>query len=147
MALHEVLGRLFGGARIDAPQADQSRLAAAVLLVEIARADFSLAAEELQVIEQALAQQFGLSVADAQVLIKEAQAEHDAAICLAPYVAELNRRTSVAEKRALLEALWRVALADGVLDSHEEHMMRRVAELLFLSHADFIQSKLKVTGA
>ena len=38
---------------------------------------------------------------------------------------------------------WLVARADNIIDKHEEHRIRRLAELLHLNHADFIQSKIE----
>jgi len=44
----------------------------------------------------------------------------------------------------LLENLWRVAFADNEVDRYEEHMIRKVADLIYVNHSDFIRSKLKV---
>lgn len=122
------------------------QLAAAVLLVEIARSDFDVADAELAVVVERLAEHFALPVTEARELLAQAQAEHTDSTSLEPYVSALNREASHADKLALLDALWRVAYADGELHRYEEHMLRRVAELLFLSHADFIQIKLRVQG-
>lgn len=115
-----------------------------MLLVEIARSDFDQDPAELRVMLDRLAAQFGLPAAEARELLQRAQAEHTDSTSLEPYVSALNQSASRAEKLDLLDALWRVAYADGELHRYEEHMLRRVAELLFLSHADFIQSKLRV---
>ena len=61
-------------------------------------------------------------------------------------IAHLNDRLSQTEKRQLMRWLWQVVCADDVIDPHEEHTLRRLAELLHLSHADFIRTKLEVTG-
>ena len=146
MPLKDLLAGLFGPEPETADPAEQKRMAAAVLLVEISRADMQMAEAELAVVRETLAQQFGLSRQDVDALLREARTEQDNSVSMQPYVAALNASASHEEKRALLQALWRVAYADGVLDQYEEHMMRRISELLFLSHADFIQTKLAVTG-
>ncbi|MBI3171641.1 MAG: TerB family tellurite resistance protein, partial [Hydrocarboniphaga effusa] len=42
---------------------------------------------------------------------------------------------------ALLGLLWRVAYADGKLEANEEHLLRRLSDLLHLSHGDFIRAR------
>ncbi len=53
---------------------------------------------------------------------------------------------SYPQRVALIEAMWRIALADNRLDRYEEHLIRKVAELLYVSHRDFIGAKLHVQG-
>ncbi|MGY0640578.1 MAG: tellurite resistance TerB family protein, partial [Paraglaciecola chathamensis] len=49
-------------------------------------------------------------------------------------------------RRGIIDGLWKIAYADDVLDPEEEHMIRRVADLLYVSHSQFIQSKLAAAG-
>lgn len=144
MALSRLLESLFAKASDEPAEQTQARLAAAVLLVEIASADFDQAEDELAVIRTHLGEQFGLAPEDAQALLDEARHEHDATTCLAPYAQIFNQNSDRDTRLRLLEGLWRVALADGVIDRHEELMMRRIADMLYLSHADYIQAKLRV---
>lgn len=145
--LKDLLDNLFPQADEQAEnRSDRRKMAAAVLLVEIASADHDVDAQELDSVLRTLSEQFGLAPADARALLEQAQAEHAEHISLEPYVTALNEHADRAEKRDLLEALWRVAYADGHLHRYEEHMLRRIAELLFLPQQDFIQTKLKVTG-
>ncbi len=53
----------------------------------------------------------------------------------------MNERYGQPERIALVRNLWRVAFADGDLDRHEEHLVRRVADLLHVRHSDFIRAK------
>ncbi len=146
MALGEIFKRLFDQPEeVQDPQ-QQSRLAAAVLLVEIGKADLKLEPAEMQVIRQALIEHFSIQAEDADDLMQQAQQERDASISMQPYIAALTESTDHATRRQLLQALWQVAFADGELDSQEEWLMRRIADLLFLSHADYIQTKLAVCG-
>ena len=147
MALQDLLKRFIGEEPQECVDGESRlRLAGAVLLMEIAQSDFELDDREVTAVESALADQFQLDQAQAHALFEEARAEHADSTSLQPYVAVLNEHCSRQEKRELLLSLWQVAHADGVLHSHEEHMMRRIADLLFLPHADFIQAKLKVIG-
>ncbi len=147
MALQELLKRFLGEEPEQRADPDaRLRLAGAVLLLEIAQSDFELDARELQAVEEALSRQFRLDTQTAQQLIQQARDEHADSTSLEPYVRVLNQHCGRDERRQLLLNLWQVAHADGVLHAHEEHMMRRIADMLYLSHADFIQAKLAVLG-
>ena len=56
----------------------------------------------------------------------------------------MHRHLDREEKVRVLEYLWQIAYADNVLDKYEEHAIRKVADLLYLSHADFITAKQRV---
>jgi uncharacterized tellurite resistance protein B-like protein len=45
-----------------------------------------------------------------------------------------------------MEELWRAAYSDGALHEYEEHLIRRIADLLHLSHSQFIGAKLRALG-
>jgi uncharacterized tellurite resistance protein B-like protein len=68
------------------------------------------------------------------------------AVSLHGPVARLNAELDADGKRDLIHWLWRVAAADGRIDAHEEHLLRKLAELLFVPHADYIRGKLAALG-
>lgn len=117
------------------------QLAVAVLLLETARADFDRDEAELAEIRSQLQQRLGLDAAQAQALLGRAQDSAAAAVSLHDYVRTLNRELDSTGKRDLLRDLWRVALADGRVEPSEEGLIRQLAELLFVPHADFIRSR------
>ncbi|MGM0516282.1 MAG: TerB family tellurite resistance protein [Pseudomonadota bacterium] len=116
--------------------------AVAILLMEVARADFDVAESELRVITDALVEDFGLSDEDARDLVEHAVAEVDDSTGFFPFVRVLNDRMSRAERYRVVEALWRVALADEDKHRLEESVIRHIAELLYVSHGEFIRAKL-----
>ena len=74
--------------------------------------------------------------------ITEAAAEQaDAATCLFEFTRAVNDLASVEQKRSLLGMMWRVAMADDALSRYEEHVIRKVADLLYLPHSDFMLAK------
>ncbi len=146
MSLKKLFERAFVSAPSSHAGAVDAQLAATVLLVEIAQADQQLADSERAKVEQGVREVFALDHAAASDLIARAEQAQANSTSMQPFVSAVNHNCSRTEKLHLLEALWSVAWADGRLDAHEEHMMRRIADLLFLSHAEFIQAKLKVTG-
>jgi uncharacterized tellurite resistance protein B-like protein len=119
-------------------------LAAAVLLLEVGKADFELSDDEKQVIEAVLSQRFDLTKDEADAVLAYALAEHEQYTSSHPFVRMLNEELEQEAKLSLLEGLWEVAYADGVLDKYEEYHVRKIADWLYLSHSDFIRLKNKV---
>ena len=59
----------------------------------------------------------------------------------------INKNYQYEEKVTLIESLWKVAYSDKQLDKYEEHMIRRIADLLYVSHSDFMQTKNRIKAA
>ena len=116
--------------------------AAAALMVEIMAVDHEWADEEASQIKNLLQGSLGLSEEDAQMLFNQAQEDHTQSVDLYRYTSVINQHYDVEQKLALLEKLWKVAYADGQIDRYEEHMLRKLADLLHLPHSKYIQAKL-----
>lgn len=127
----------------DADPGNLQALAAATLLLEVAWADHDIAEDELALIERQLAAQFGLSREDVSELVEESRQAHEQSVGLYRYTRTINEAWSEEEKFDLVTALWRLALADEDLHRYEEHTIRKIAELLYLSHSRFIEAKLR----
>jgi uncharacterized tellurite resistance protein B-like protein len=123
---------------------DTRRLAAAALLIEVARADFTQDANEEHAMALVLRESLGLSETDLEALLHAASEEVDHATSLYDFTRLVNNHYSMDEKRELIAAMWRVAYADAELDKYEEHLIRRVAELIYVPHEDFIRGKEEV---
>src|SRR6056300_77083 len=126
------------------PTESQIQSAAALLLIEVAKADQSIERDELQRIQEVLSEQWSLSSVELDQLINEATETAKWNASLHEHVKLVNEHFSQAQKYQLVLGLWRVACADQVIHHHEEHLVRRVAELLHVSHKDFICSKHEV---
>ena len=119
-------------------------LAASVLLLEVSRADFDIQDEELQTIAGALAQRFHFTEQEVQNLIHLALSEQENHVSIHPFVKIINDGCTPEEKKSLLLDLWKTAYADRRLDKYEEYQIRKIADLLYLPHSTFIQTKLAV---
>lgn len=133
-----------GLASADAHHSEHAvRLATAALLVEMMRADQAIDRRELDSVLGNLQARFTLTADEAQALLEEAKQAADAAVDLHGFTRLLNECMSGAQKRQVIELLWRVAFADGHKDDHEEHLVRKIAGLLYVPHHEFIQARLK----
>jgi uncharacterized tellurite resistance protein B-like protein len=122
---------------------NELRLATAALLVEISRADTHVDAEERRLIRSALRRLFDLSEQASDELLRQAEREVEQAASLYQFTRTVDAEFSPARKKEIVELLWRVGLADGELDKYEEHLVRRIADLLHVSHADFTHARHK----
>ena len=116
-------------------------LACAALMFEVARADFSVETTEQDALTSLLAAQFKLSADEVSTITEAAVEQADAATCLFEFTRTLNELASAEQKRNLLAMMWRVAMADNDLSRYEEHVIRKVADLLYVPHGDFIAAK------
>jgi len=122
------------------------RVATAVLLVEIARADFVVAAAESERLRQLLEQQFSLSASELDELLDSAEADADRMVSIQHTTRLLNEHYDHAMKRRVIEMMWQLVYADGEKSHYEEHLIRQVADLLYLSHSEFMQARHKAEG-
>jgi len=116
----------------------------AMLLVEIARSDHEVDEAELATIRAALAGSSALAPDELAAVIDAAVADSDVNVSLHAHVQRINDALDKDGKIALVEQMWRVALADGDIDGYEEYTIRKLADLLYLKHRDFMQAKLRV---
>lgn len=120
------------------------QIAAAALLVEVSAADFERHPEERRTIFNALSEVFELDDATVESLIEDADHLVRTATSLYEFTRVLNDHCTHQEKLYLIEQCWRVAFADGHLDKYEDHRIRKLSDLLYIPHREFIQTKLKV---
>ena len=129
------LDLLFGPAPTRLPAPDE-QLALAALLIRVARADGHATGDEIARIERILAARYALTAEAAKALRVEAETAETLAPDTVRFTRALKDAVALEDRKALLEALWKVALADGVRDAEEDRLLRLVANLLGLSDVD-----------
>jgi uncharacterized tellurite resistance protein B-like protein len=130
-----------GAAPADAGHSIQ--LATAALLVEVARIDGGASEAERAAVEHAVRDKFGLSAAEAAELTALAESEMRGASDYFQFTSLVNQHFTQPQKLSIIELMWRVAYADAELSAHENHVMRKVSELLHIPHGDYIAAKMR----
>jgi len=118
-------------------------LAAAALLIEVMKADFHCREEELAAVRRALQELFGLTGTELDEIIALADEEVEQAVSLHGFTRLVNDNYTAVDKLAIMEMLWRVVLADGTIDKHEQHLMRKISSLLHIPHDDYVRAKIR----
>jgi uncharacterized tellurite resistance protein B-like protein len=134
------------GAAVSAPPDREHalQLATALLLVEVARADYAEDPTEDVAMQSLLKEFFDLSRGEAEILIAKAGDRADHAASLHEFTRQLHAELTIEEKHKVIEMLWTVAMADEHLDKHEDHLVRKIAGLLYIPHSDLIRIRNQV---
>ena len=123
------------------------KLATAALLIEMMYQDDQVHEKETDAAKKALTEKFGLTEDEYHALFALAEQEVKEAIDYHQFTSLIAREFTQAQKIKVVELLWSVAYADSHLDSMEEHMVRKIADLIYVSHKDFMKTKHKVQNA
>jgi len=127
--------------KIEQKQSSTRELASAALLIEVARADFDITPEELARLIDLLATTFDMSSEDVELVTQQANDQVENAVSLHDFTRVINDHCSPEERNELVGLMWDVAAADGDLSKYEDHLIRRVADLLYVPHQEFIRLK------
>jgi uncharacterized tellurite resistance protein B-like protein len=138
-ALVHVFVRYTGAEPAETSREHQIRLATALLLVEVARADFDVHWTERQTVRGLLRDHFDLADAELDMLIAEAEAAADYHVSLQAFTRQLSEELDLPERCQIVDLLWRVALADDELSKHEDALVRKIADLLYVPHRELIR--------
>ncbi len=125
-------------------QLPSTREAVAILLVEAARMDDTFGPDERAMIAHLLAQKFALSAEECGKLLADSEALSARMTQLHPYTHAIFEQMPMAERIELIEMLWDVAYADGVLDPEEDSLIRRIAGLIYVTDRDRVLARKKV---
>jgi uncharacterized tellurite resistance protein B-like protein len=124
-----------------------TQLATAALFIEITRADNKIKEEERNMVALAVRKAFNLLPEETAELISMAEEEVKEAVSIYQFTRLIDKGFSYKQKKHIVELLWHVVFADEEMEKHEEHLVRRIANLLHVSHRDFIDAKLKAREA
>ncbi|MGH8547658.1 MAG: TerB family tellurite resistance protein [Methylococcales bacterium] len=118
--------------------------ATAALLVEIMHADDRIETAEKELIPGLLCDGFELSRDQVAELVSLAEQEMSQAADCYQFTSLINKNFEMAQKVTIIEYFWKIAFADGRPDKYEEHFIRKVSELLYVPHREFIAAKHRV---
>jgi uncharacterized tellurite resistance protein B-like protein len=130
----------------DAPAASAEhtlQVAAAVLLVEVMRSDVEMTDSERDAVLDALQGRFSLTADESAQLVELAHAASRDATDYFAFTSRINDAFGMEHKIHMIELMWRVAYADGTLSAHENHVMRRLSDLLHIPHGAYVSAKAR----
>ena len=117
------------------------RMATAVLMTEVARADHNYDDSELDMLLELVTMTFQISVEDAVELANEAADTAEDYVSLHNFTQLLNKNLSESEKEHIVSLLWQVAYADGRLNKYEDSPVLKISDLLYVSRGRVMRLK------
>jgi len=124
-----------------AAAARRLELAGAALLFEVLKADHDFDERELASIAEVMRARGG-EPEEIDELVELARRQSNESTSLYEFTSLINEHCDYREKCALVRNMWRIAWADAELSKYEDHLIRKVCELIYVSHSDFIRAKL-----
>jgi len=145
----EHLKKLFGVQESPnaSPDTHDLAVAATALMVQLSRVDQDEDERELKTIVECAVKSQQVSREEAEAILLDALNHADSATSLYEFTGVLNDNLDQDAKQQLLESIWRVAFADGRIDKYEEHLIRRMADLLHLNHREYVQARHRAETA
>ena len=122
-------------------------LCCAALMIEVMNSDHELDEREQQEFMTVLKQSYRVAEEDLTELIELAKSEAHEATSLYQFTRLINDNYDMKQKIALIGNMWRIAFSDEKLDKYEDHLIRKISELIYVSHSDFIKTKLQVRNS
>ena len=122
------------------------RLAVGALLMEMTHMDGEVWPKQREAVEHAVRTCFDLAEGEANELLALAEAERAESTDYFQFTSLINRSYTPEQKERLVETLWRVAYANEALHMYEEHLVRKVADLLYVPHGAFIAANHRARG-
>jgi len=119
-----------------------STKACIALLLETSMADEVLDESELMALKNTLQKDFQINENEIDELIDLARENVEDSTSLYEFTRDINDNFDAAERVKLIESMWKIAYADGNIDKYEEHIIRKVSNLIYVAHSDFIKAKL-----
>lgn len=142
--LQNLLTSFFNTDEPSAADSERSlQLATAVLLVDVMRADVETSDAERAQTMATLAKRFNLGDEALARLMAQAEQTAKTANDYFAFTSQMNDRFTQAQKIQVVEFMWQVAYADGKLDANENHLISKVAGLLYVTHGEYIAAKLR----
>ncbi len=120
---------------------DARQLASAALLIEVAKADADFSDAERAALLKLLRSTFDLDDEGLTALESLAAERSSDAVSLHEFTRVIVDACEPEERCQLVGLMWQVAFSDDHLDKYEEHLIRKVADLLYVSHSDLMRMK------
>ena len=135
-----------GSVTNDAHSEHVLRLAIAALLLEMTHMDGEVWQEQREAVETAALEHFDLADDETKELLELAEEERYESTDYYQFTSLINSNYTPELKTSLVELLWRIAYANETLHKYEEHLVRKIADLLHVPHSAFIAAKFNARG-
>ena len=130
------------------PNLDSTALneAIATLLIEAARVDNNTTEADIAEAKKSLRLLANINSEQADELLRTVSLPKNRPTSYLPLTQTINQNLDYDQKCVLIGAMWTIAHSDKHIDPHEDHIIRKISDLIYVSHRDFINQKIKSQG-
>ena len=129
---------------IEEKEVDKVVSACISLMIEVSLADQSIDESDIESLKRTLSNKFNIEEAQISSLISAGKESQEESTSLYEFTRVINDDFSFEEKYDLIKSMWEIAFADGNVDKYEEYVIRKVSDLIYISHEEFIKAKMEV---
>ena len=117
------------------------QLATCILLIEVSKSDDDFDTNEQEKIKKLLQAKFDLNKEELNYIYSLSNDNHKNMTSLFEWTDIINKECSYEEKLIIIGYMWDIAFTDSKIDKYEDYTIRKVSELIYVKHKDFINLK------
>lgn len=117
------------------------QLATCILLIEVSKSDDDYDANEQEKIISLIKNKFELTDDEIEDVFSHSNNKHDEMISLFEWTDIINKECSYEQKLIIIGFMWDIAYSDSKIDKYEDYTIRKVSDLIYVKHQDFINLK------
>ena len=120
---------------------DQLQIATCILLIEVSKSDDDFDIKEQDKIKDLVKKKFNIPQDKIDHIFMHCNKEHDSMTSLYDWTEVVNKECSYEQKCMIIGYMWDIAFIDSKIDKYEDFTIRKVADLIYVKHKDFIALK------
>ena len=120
---------------------DQLQIATCILLIEVSKSDDDFDIKEQDKIKDLVKKKFNIPQDKIDNIFMHCNKEHDSMTSLYDWTEVVNKECSYEQKCMIIGYMWDIAFTDSKIDKYEDFTIRKVADLIYVKHKDFIALK------
>ena len=114
-------------------------------MTEVARADYEYDETEYQLLLSLISQHCSIDADSAAELANKASEKAEDVVSLQKFTRQLTESLNERERESVVLLLWKIAFAHGRRDKYEDHLIMRIADLLYVSRSRVMKLKHDVS--
>ncbi len=117
------------------------QLATCILLIEVSKSDDDFDIHEQEKIKKLIQNKFNLTIEELNHIFSVSSDSHTNMTSLFEWTGIINNECRYEEKLVIIGFMWDIAFTDSKIDKYEDYTIRKVSELIYVKHKDFIALK------
>jgi len=123
---------------------DEKTTAVAALMIEAALSDETYCETEKEMVISVLKRHFDLNDADVNEIVSAAEKAHADSDQILSFTRTVKETVEFDDRVHIVEMLWEIVYADGVLSDYEANLLRRICGLIYVDDVESGKARKRV---